>query len=253
MRLRRAFTLAELLVVIGIIAVLIAILLPVLHRVREQANTVVCASNEKQIYAALLMYCQDNKGVMPVPVSYGLPIYPNVAIVQDDIGWYSYTRGVLWPELRGGPDSRQKLFLCPSDGPDRQVIIDVGRQVPDPIKRRNFSYNFNDHMVGTTGPPVMTDQGIVTGRTGVRLGQIRGPDHKLLVLEANDPRDSAQSLGTLDNGDRLIRALATRHSGRANQCFADGHVELFGPQDMPSVTAVKHYAVLTTMQGGYLP
>lgn len=253
MRVRKGFTLAELLVVIGIIAVLISILLPVLHRVREQANRVVCASNEKQIYASLLMYCQDNKGVMPVPGAYGAPIYPNLAIVQDDIGWYSYTRGVLWSDLRGGVDSRQKLFLCPSDGPDRQVIIDVNRQVPDPTKRRNFSYNFNKRMEGAGGPPVMTDQGVVTGRTGVRLGQITGQDHKLLVVEGDKPRDSAQFLTGSDDSGRLVPGLATRHSGRGNQCFADGHVELFGDQDMPNITLIKHYVVLTPMQGGYLP
>ena len=249
---RRAFTLAELLVVIGIIAVLISILLPVLHRVREQANRVVCASNEKQIYYALMMYAADYKGVMPVPGAWTVPVYPNTAIVQDDIGWYSYTKGVLWTYIRG-TDSRQRLFLCPSDGPDRQVIINYDTRVPDPKKRRNFSYNFNNHMVGKGGPPVMTDQGVVAGRTGVTVSQIKWPEHKLLVLEANDPRDSAQFLSGSDASGRLVPGLATRHSGRGNQCFADGHVELFGDQDMPNVTLVKHYVVLTPMQGGYLP
>ena len=59
------FTLVELLVVIGIIAVLIAILMPALTRARMAANLVKCQSNFRQVYAALATYVNDNKGVLP--------------------------------------------------------------------------------------------------------------------------------------------------------------------------------------------
>src|SRR5881392_1757976 len=59
---RNAFTLVELLVVIGIIALLVAILLPVLNRAKESASTTKCLAQLRQIGQAAAMYSSDNKG-----------------------------------------------------------------------------------------------------------------------------------------------------------------------------------------------
>jgi prepilin-type N-terminal cleavage/methylation domain-containing protein/prepilin-type processing-associated H-X9-DG protein len=92
---KRAFTLVELLVVIGIIALLISILLPALSKAKEAANTVKCASNLRQIGIGLAGYVADNKGTLPA--SY---IYVGYSLVNGDeeprvpsngyVNWSSY-------------------------------------------------------------------------------------------------------------------------------------------------------------------
>ncbi len=68
---KRAFTLVELLVVIGIIALLISILMPALSAAKRQANTVKCNANLKSIGQIMLMYSNDNKGKVPRNYEYG--------------------------------------------------------------------------------------------------------------------------------------------------------------------------------------
>jgi prepilin-type processing-associated H-X9-DG protein/prepilin-type N-terminal cleavage/methylation domain-containing protein len=126
-----AFTLVELLVVIGIIAVLIGVLLPALSKARESSNAVKCASNARQLALAIRNFAEEHRGYMPavsdhktvikVDPSRQIWVYrkdpsdPNDPKVFD---WassllpYLGVRGVDWFNDAG---DKSKVFICPSD------------------------------------------------------------------------------------------------------------------------------------------
>src|SRR5207247_5435393 len=88
-----AFTLVELLVVIGIIAVLIGILLPALGRAREQSKKLQCMSNLRQLGVAFIMYANDNKQGLPAVSSRGNPLPEDWVYWQKNRAGFSATQG----------------------------------------------------------------------------------------------------------------------------------------------------------------
>jgi prepilin-type N-terminal cleavage/methylation domain-containing protein len=103
----RGFTLVELLVVIGIIAVLVGILLPTLNRARESANRAACLANLRTIGQMWLLYAQDNKRQIPLGTQ---------SNVYQESYWIRLNgRYPSWgPFFLGGYMKSPKAFYCPS-------------------------------------------------------------------------------------------------------------------------------------------
>jgi prepilin-type N-terminal cleavage/methylation domain-containing protein/prepilin-type processing-associated H-X9-DG protein len=125
----RGFTLVELLVVIGIIALLISILLPSLNRARETANTVKCASNLRSIGQGIAMYIAEHKQVLPSSYGYAnttldIPGNQQSPTTADHgyIHWSAFlyggsidTAGLQQSGgLQGGGSVAMDAFRCPS-------------------------------------------------------------------------------------------------------------------------------------------
>lgn len=221
----RGFTLVELLVVIGIIAVLISVLLPVLGRVREQGNQVKCQSNLRQLGVAMFQYAGDNKGYFPAAARGNIIGYAPIsgfAYAHDWVYWQQPNLTTQFPQLfwpiygtRPKDQSPQygglarylgrsfsaELFRCPSDD----------RTFPDPSRLYyRHSYGMNGFLSSTFN--TFDGQSYDYFKRLAKISAVRYPTEIVMILE--------ESASSINDGDTTIVRL--RPAGIGNWQVSPG-------------------------------
>jgi prepilin-type N-terminal cleavage/methylation domain-containing protein/prepilin-type processing-associated H-X9-DG protein len=231
------FTLIELLVVIAIIAILAALLLPVLSKAKVQARGIQCMTNTRQLTLAWMMYIQNNSDSLPaadgaVP---GAPEWDGGGFmdfaannpVNYDIT-VNLKKSPLWKY--GGESAG--IWKCPADG---STVLKGSARVP-----RVRSVSMNCFMGGEDGSTAFS--GVMAGnakyRTFTKLPNIPSPDNLYVFLDENE--DSINNgwfgismagipytgVAANPNAYAFFDFPAYYHNNAAGFSFADGHSEI---------------------------
>ena len=167
---KRGFTLTELLVVIGLIAVLVSLLLPVVGRARSAAQATQCLSNLRQMGTTWTVYTSENRG--------RLLDYVWVNVAQPERAWRGYWTGML--EEYKVPNS---TMLCPAAS--EPIAFN---QFPAPRGYGNVNHAWNGKFVGNATVMRFTAQMYRTGSYGynryLSAGKGFGPDQKAEKVSA---------------------------------------------------------------------
>jgi len=220
---RRAFTLIELLVVIAIIAILMAILMPTLHRAKEQGQRASCLSNVKQLTLAWILYAQDNDDrIVNGSTFFSRP---------GEVAWI----GARW-QVTGTPEQLREHL---KDGILYKYCEDVDIfKCPTGIRGEVLTYAIVDAMNGATSIPGTKDLMIK------RLSQVRRQSERFVFID--EGKISPDSWTVYYDQESWWDQPTVRHGDGTNFSFADGHSEYWKWRDARTVDLAK----METVQSG---
>ncbi len=186
----QAFTLVELLIVIGIITLLAAMLLPALSRAKEAARTISCSNNIRQLGIAAMTYSLDNRGNLPFFLDW---------LHSSSPASIDLTTGKLYPHLRS-----KTVYLCPTDKMTLPISTATGRAA-----NRQYSYSMNCVICHDSD-----------------TARFVAPTKTFLFMEPNlSASDNTGMIGPAAFQGVSAKAVSTRHNGRGHLVFCDFHIE----------------------------
>lgn len=230
---RHGFTLVELLVVIGIIALLISILLPSLNKARESANQIACSSNMRQYGMAVCQYVIEYKGY--------LPLFEDNLVHVPESFWFNSLARYLGQEqvldtdytaaTRTSVDVTHKLRACPSD----RENVAIGPNYGGGRDSSGIHY----------GPFVIGRLSAANAARGFKISEIRNSSSWIMFVETHapwfmvyspigwtfsrngdgDPNNIPDVHPAFEGWNPYNGGSPKVHKGSSNVAFCDGHVE----------------------------
>jgi prepilin-type N-terminal cleavage/methylation domain-containing protein/prepilin-type processing-associated H-X9-DG protein len=252
MKSRRGFTLIELLVVIAIIAILMAVLMPALTKVREQARFMSCRSNLRNYAVVQRMYSDDNNGDFPRSFNWlynsasgGAAVGCSYHDPSKNLFEHPEYGGLCWPYLRSYPN----IHVCPTF---RIVLKAMScgacRGATFPVDKPNFSYTMNSYLNGDAWASVPSQYQLagISKDAGAGLRKevmVKRPALTFFFSEENSwsiaglnhagindtnlrplPAHTTDSFGTFHKV-----SMSNIDHGVVNASFVDGHVDQVNP------------------------